>query len=451
MGKGCCAKTPNQLCWRLMEDGFLLALIVSSLIFVFTYVVIVVSHAHRTLAAFVGAVVMVLVGKALGTYDEALALAVIDFDTLALLFGLAVMVEVLKTTGAMSYLAIRISKLTKGSPWRLFLAFGVLTSVASMFLDNVTTIILVAPIAILVSDIVGISAIPFLMAGAVLSNISGVATLIGDPPNILIGSAASLGFMDFVTHTAPIALLVWGPACGLLLLLFRRELSKPPTNRSQLKQMEARKALSDPTAVRGMTVVLAMALVLFFVHDQLTLSPGFVAMIAAAASLLVLRPSLDTLLKTIPWEMLLFFASLFVLVGGLEASGLLSVIRDGIVGLTGYGMEVTAVVILWLSAIMASLVDRIPFTIAMVPILSGLSSSIPGSNVLWWALALGVGFGANASPIGSLTNIVTISLSQRSSTPLTYIDWLKKGPLVALTTCAIASLALVAAIHWGLF
>ena len=434
-----------------MEDGSVFALVVTSVIFAATYVVIVAARVHRTLAEFVGAVVMVLVGQALGTYDRSLALAAIDFDTLALLFGLAMTVEVLKTTGALTYLAIRISRLTKGSPWKLLLSLGLLTSIVSMFLDNVTTIILIAPITILVCDIVGISAVPFLMSGAMLSNIGGVATLIGDPPNILIGSAASLGFLDFLTHTGPIALLVWGPACALLFLLFRKNLSQHPENLSRLEQMDARRALTDPRAARRMAYILALVLVLFFVHDVLGLSPGFVALISAAATLAVLHPPLSSLLKQIPWEMLLFFMSLFVLVGGLEASGLLRVIRDSIVGLTSYGMELTAVVILWLSAILASLVDRIPFTIAMVPILAGLTRTLPDAGVLWWALALGVGFGANASPIGSLTNIVTISLSEGSSTPISYIDWFRKGPLIAFVSCAIATLALIAAIHWGWF
>jgi len=434
-----------------MGDGCVVALIVSSLIFVATYIAIVRARVHRALAAFVGAVVMVVAGKALGTYDRSLALAAIDFDTLALLFGLAMTVEVLKTTGTLAYLAIKISRLTQGSPWRLFIALGLLTSVVSMFLDNVTTVILIAPITILVSDIVGISPIPFLMGGAMLSNIGGMATLIGDPPNILIGSAAGLSFMDFVTHLGPIALLVWGPACGLLLFLFRKQLANRPENLDRLEQMDARRALSNPAAAVKMAAILAIALVLFFVHDPLGLSPGFVALIAAAATLAVLRPALVELLQQVPWEMFLFFASLFVLVGGLEASGLLGIVRESIVGLTRCGMEVTAVVILWLSAIMASLVDRIPFTIAMVPVISGLAATVPGAGVLWWALALGVGVGANASPIGSLTNIVTISLSEGSSTPLSYVDWFKKGPLVALAGCVVASLALVAAIHWRLF
>jgi len=432
-----------------MEDGSVFALVVTSVIFAATYAGIVVARVHRTLVAFIGAVVMVLIGQALGTYDRSLALATIDFDTLALLFGLAMTVEVLKTTGALSYLAIRIIRLTRGSPWKLLLSLGLLTSIISMFLDNVTTIILIAPITILVCDIVGISAIPFLMSGAMLSNIGGVATLIGDPPNILIGSAASLGFLDFLTHTGPIALLVWGPACALLFFLFRKNLSQHPENLTRLEQMDARRALTDLQAARRMACILTLVLILFFVHDSLGLSPGFVALLGAAMTLAVLHPPLSTLLKQIPWEMLLFFASLFVLVGGLEASGLLTVIRNSIVGLTKYGIGVTAIVILWLSAIFASLIDRIPFTIAMVPILAGLSRSLPDADVLWWALALGVGFGANASPIGSLTNIVTISLSEGSSTPIAYVDWFKRGSLIAFVSCAIASLALLAAIHWG--
>ena len=434
-----------------MEAGSVLALVASSLIFVATYVFIVGSHTHRTLAAFVGAVAMVLLGKGLGIYEPSHALASIDFDTLALLFGLAVMVEVLKSTGSPAYLAVKISKLTKGSPWKLVLSLGLMTGVVSMFLDNVTTIMLVAPIMISVSDIVGISATPLLMGGAILSNIGGVATLIGDPPNILIGSAASFSFMDFLTHTGPIALLVCGPVCLLLVFLFRKDLSHRPENLAALGQMDARRALSNPRAAVRMAITIGAVLVLFFVHDLLDLSPGVVALIGAAVTLAVLRPSLNALLAVVPWEMLLFFTSLFVLVGGLEAAGLLDILRDSIAGLTTYGMELAAVVVLWLSAIMSSLIDRIPFTIAMIPILSGLTASIPEAGVLWWALALGVGFGANASPIGSLTNIVTVSLSEASSKPLTYKDWLKKGPLIAFTSCAVASLALVGAIHWGLF
>ncbi|MGD9676120.1 MAG: ArsB/NhaD family transporter [Candidatus Bipolaricaulia bacterium] len=434
-----------------MAAGSTFALVASSLVFVATYVFIVGSHTHRTLAAFVGAVVMILLGKGLGIYGSSQALAAIDFDTLALLFGLAIIVEVLKSTGSPAYLAVKISKLTKGSPWKLLVSLGLLTSVVSMFLDNVTTIMLVAPIMISVSDIVGISAVPLLMGGAMLSNIGGIATLIGDPPNILIGSAASLSFMDFLTHTGPIALLVWGPACALLLLLFKKELSHRPQNLAALEQMEARRALSNPRAAFETAITVAGVLILFFFHDLLGLSPGLVALIGAAATLALLRPSLNALLAIIPWEMFLFFGSLFVLVGGLEASGLLGVLRDALAGLTEHGMELAAVVVLWLSAVMSSLIDRIPFTIAMIPILSGLAASTPQAGVLWWALALGVGLGANASPIGSLTNIVTISISEASSKPLSYADWLKKGPLVALTSCSIASLVLVAAIHWHVF
>jgi len=434
-----------------MDEISVLPLVVASLIFLLTFVGIAWGRIHRAIVAFTGAVLMVVVGIGFGIYSESQAVAAIDFNTIALLFGLMVVVEIFKTTGVFPYLAIKVGKLTKGSPWRLMLALGLFTTLVSMFLDNVTTIMLVAPVTILLADIVGISALPLLMGEALLSNIGGVATLIGDPPNVLIGSAAAFSFTDFLTHLAPITVFAWLLTQALLIVMFRKELSQRPTNLAHLQDMDERKALVHPSAARRMAVMLGMVLVLFFVHDRIGLAPGFVALIGAALGLIVIRPPLRRILSDMPWDVFLFFVSLFVIVGGLEACGLLTLVTKAIASLTVYGVELTALVILWMSAIMASLVDRIPFTIAMLPIIGALAAHGVRVEPLWWALALGVGFGANGTPIGSMTNVMTVSISEETGTPLTFREWLKRGPLVAFGTCAIASLALIAGIRLGFF
>ncbi|HCP32490.1 TPA: citrate transporter [Candidatus Acetothermia bacterium] len=434
-----------------MDDISVLPLVLSGFVFLLTFVGIVRERFHRAIVAFAGAVLMVVVGIAFGIYSESQAVTAIDFNTLALLFGLMIVVEIFKTTGFFPYLAIKVGKLARGSPWRLMLTLGLFTTLVSMFLDNVTTIMLVAPVTILLADILGITALPLLMSEALLSNIGGVATLIGDPPNVLIGSAASLSFTDFLIHLAPVAFFAWLLTQALLLLMFRKELSQPPSNLARLEEMDERKALVHPSAARRMVGILTVTIVLFFVHDRIGLQPGFVALIGAALGLLVIRPPLRKILGDMPWDVILFFVSLFVIVGGLEACGLLRLITKAILGLTMYGVEVTALVILWMSAIMASLVDRIPFTIAMLPILGALGAHGVRVEPLWWALALGVGFGANGTPIGSMTNVVMVSISEEAGTPLTFRAWLKKGPVVTFGTCVIASLALIVGIRLGFF
>lgn len=362
-----------------------------------------------------------------------------------------VLVALFKETGFFEYVAIVVARLTGGRPWLLFLSLGLATTLISMILDNVTTIILMIPVTMSIADILGVSMIPFLIGEVMLSNIGGVATLVGDPPNILIGTAAGFSFMDFVTHLAPIVLFVWVLAQGILLLFFRGVLFEVPPNAARLRQLKPRDALNDARSAKRLLVVLGAVIALFFIHDRIGLESGIVALLGATAGLLWRWPDLRAVLKEVHWDVLIFFIGLFVIVGGLEAAGALDIAARAMGHLTSHGIALAALLLLWLAGIMSAVVDNVPFTIAMLPILAALSAKGVHTAPLWWALALGVGFGGNATPIGATANVIAISVSEETSNPIGAKLWMKHGLPIAFASCVLASLLLFAAVELHLF
>jgi len=434
-----------------MNGSAVWPLVVALLAFVVTYIGIFLEKVHRAIVAIAGAVMMIVLGTWLSFYDAHEAVASVDFDTIMLLLGMMLVVGLFKETGFFQYLAIRAAKLAKGKPWLLLVYLGLVTSVVSMVLDNVTTIIIIVPVTVSLADILGISPYPFLMGEVLLSNVGGVATLIGDPPNILIGSAAGFGFLDFITHLAPIVFLVWVFSQALLLLIFRKQLMQAPSNVDRLLEMDERKAIVDPVTTRRMLVTLGTTVLLFFVHELLGLDPGLVALVGASVGLLWVRPDFDQVLRDVHWDVLLFFIALFVIVGGLDAGGVIGVLGNAIESLTTHGMAFAAIVILWIGAFASGIISNVPFTIAMLPILKGLAAQGVPVAPLWWALAVGVGFGANLTPLGSASNVVIVSLSDSLGEKLTFRRWATSGTLIALAGCGLGSLAVFAAIRLGLF
>ncbi len=434
-----------------MRDAALGPFIVSILAFVITYVGILFFRIHRAIVAISGAVLMIALGTWFSFYDAHEAVRAVDFDTIMLLLGMMLIVGLFKETGFFQYLAIRAAKLAKGRPWVLFVYLGIVTSLVSTVLDNVTTIIIIVPVTVSLADILGISPFPFLMSEVLLSNIGGVATLIGDPPNILIGSAAGFGFVDFLTHLAPIVLLTWLLAQGLLLLLFRKGLAKEPSNVDSLMGLDERRAIVDPLTTQRMLITLAATILLFFTHELIGLEPGLVALMGACTGLLWVKPDFDKILQDIHWDVLLFFIALFVLVGGMEASGVIESLGGSIASLARHSLLLAAIVVLWVGAIASGVISNVPFTIAMLPILKSLAIQGIEAAPLWWALALGVGLGANLTPLGSAANVVVVSLSESLGERLTFRKWATSGMWVAFATCAFATLALFIAIEIGLF
>ena len=418
------------------------AIIVSSLIFAVALGLIFSEKIHRTIVGIAGAVVMVGVGLAIGFYSEADAIAAIDFETLGLLFGMMTLVALLQPTGFFEYLAIKAGRWSKGNAVRLFILLGTLTTVLSMVLDNVTTVVLIAPVTILITEILGLNPVPFLISEALLSNIGGVGTLVGDPPNVLIGSAVGLTFNDFLTHSLPIIVVTWLAALGLLLWLFRSELASNPNAAKRINNLDPVKALDHPKTARKLLLVLGTAVLLFFVHHILEISPAFVALGAASAAMVWTRPEdISKIFENVEWSVLLFFAALFVMVGGLEAAGVMDQVAELFVGLAErVNPRLFGVLMIWVVAILSAVVDNIPITVALIPVLQNLSTAGVEVTPLWWALVFGAGLGGNGTIIGSTANIVVVSLSEKTRHPITAVYWLKRGLPVMLLSCAIVSL-----------
>jgi Na+/H+ antiporter NhaD/arsenite permease-like protein len=417
----------------------ILAAVLSSLIFVVSLVLIFSEKMHRSITAIAGGVLMVVVGKLLHFYSEEAALEAIDFNTLGLLFGMMALVAMLEPTGFFEYLAVLAARASRGKPVRLFVLLGSITTVLSMFLDNVTTVVLIAPVTILISEILGMSPIPYLVTEALLSNTGGVATLVGDPPNVLIGSAAGLSFTDFLVYSLPIVLVAWAGALFLLRYLFRRELAQPPRSAEAVMQLNPAETLNHPGIARRVLIVLAAAILLFFVHHVLHIAPSLVALGAAAVALLWIQPDINEVLKRIEWSVLIFFAALFVMVGGLESAGVLEAIVSLFRGASRLQPVLFGVLLIWIVAALSAVVDNVPITIALIPVIRGLGETGMDTTPLWWALAFGAGFGGNGTIIGSTANIIVATLSEKTRTPITSKLWIQRGLPVMIVTCVVAS------------
>lgn len=417
-----------------------LAAVSAVLIFVASLVLIFTEKVNRTIVAFAGAILMVGVGEALHFYDLGTAIDAVDFETLGLLLGMMILVAMLEPTGFFQYLAVIAARASAGKPVRLFILLGSVTTVLSMFLDNVTTVVLIAPVTLLISEILGVSAIPYLIAEALLSNTGGVATLVGDPPNVLIGSAAGLSFSDFLVHSLPIVSVTWFAALALLLYLFRKELAKRPRNAKAVMKLNPAQSLNEPVAARKIVTVLGAAILLFFVHHLLNVEPALVALGAAAIAMPWVRPDVDEMFKKVEWGVLVFFTALFIMVGGLERAGVL----DAAVGLLEHVADIPPVLfgisVIWIVAFLSAVVDNVPITIAFIPVIQGLGEAGIDVAPLWWALAFGAGFGGNGTIIGSTANIIVTALSEKTRTPITSGLWNRRGLPVMLAACAIASL-----------
>ncbi len=424
------------------------AQMVSSVIFGITFAMILLDRLHRTIVAMVGAAVMVAVGLLMGFYSQEQALQAIDFNTLGLLLGIMILALLLEPTGFFQYVAIVAGKLSRGNPWFLVIILGTATTLLSTVLPNVTIIVLIAPVTILIAEVLGISPVPLLMSEALLSDTGGVATLVGDPPNVMIASAAHFTFNDFLTHTAPLVFIAWLAALLIMRVVFRSELAEQPENIEALSRLDENEALHDPANMRKILAVLGVVVLLFFVHGRLGLTPAFIALAGAAVALVWVRPDVEEMLREMEWGILLFFGALFVVVGGLEASGVLELIAGAVAGLAQGNLLAASILLLLVAAIASAVVANIPFTIALIPVIQQLSRLGIHASPLWWALALGAGFGGNGTIIGSASNVVTVALSEKTRTPITSRTWMQAGLPVMIVTCVVGSLLFAVFFGW---
>lgn len=424
------------------------SIVLSFIIFFGSLVLIFLEKINRSIVAIAGSVLMIGLGKILGFYSEELAISAIDFNTLGLLLGMMILVAMLEPTGFFEYLAVLAARASKGKPARLFILLGIITTILSMFLDNVTTVVLIAPVTILISEILGISPLPYLMSEALLSNVGGVATLVGDPPNVLIGSAAGLSFNDFLVYSLPIVLVSWTGALFLLRYLFKKDLAKRPRRSKAVMKLNPAETLNQPETARRILIVLGAAILFFFVHHALHIEPSLVALSAAAIALVWIQPDFHVVLKKVEWSVLLFFGSLFIMVGGLEHSGALSMIVKIFEKASGMPPVLFGVLIIWVVAALSAVVDNVPITIALIPVIKGLGETGLDIAPLWWALAFGAGFGGTGTIIGSSANIIVATLSEKTRTPITSALWLKRGLPTMFVTCFIASILYMLIYRW---
>ncbi|MCD5381913.1 MAG: ArsB/NhaD family transporter [Candidatus Pacebacteria bacterium] len=419
--------------------------ITALVIFIVTFFFILTERIHRTVIGLFGAITMVLAGMYFDFYHPHHVLEVVDFNTLGLLFGMMLLVGMLEQTGAFQYLGIWTAKKTKGNPWLLMAALSGITAGLSMILDNVTTIILIVPITIIIADMIKINPVPILMAEALLSNVGGTGTLVGDPPNIMIGSAAAFSFNDFLVHSLPVVAVTWAVTLLLFRVIFRKDLAQKPEDVDKLLAMNEREAIKEPEMLKKLLGIFALVVALFFTHSMLHLAPAMVALIGAALALIIIAPQQDPQ-KTIErceLSVLLFFGSLFVIVGGLEHAGILEKAAEFLTAGAEENLLMTAIIILWSSAILSAIVDNIPLTVAMIPIVGILAAEGVPVDLLWWALVFGVGFGGNGSPIGSTAGVIVMAKSEKTANPISFIDWMKQGVPTMVIGLIIATIGLI--------
>jgi len=425
---------------------------IATAILIGSYLLIFTEMLHRTSAAVIGAVLMVGAGVASGFYSQESAMAAIDGNTLMLLLAMMMLVALLRPTGGLEYLGIRLAKLAGGDPRKLLVYLCLATSVISMFLDNVTTVLIFAPLTVLITRMLDLNPAPFLIGEAMLSNIGGIATLVGDPPNIMTGSASGLDFVSFLVHMGPMAVPAWIVTVVLLLFLFRKQL-QPAENGADGVNLDESRAINDPVALRRISIALAIVIALFFVHHKLHLFPAYVAWIGVAIAMLISRPKPEELFADVEWSVLLFFTALFIIVGGVKASGTLDLVGHMLAAQASgtEGLLLTGLLVIWAAALLSAIVDNIPFTITMLPIFAGLQSQGIDVTPLWWALAIGVGLGGNATHIGATANIICIAEAERSGYPqarISPLQWLRTGLPVLMASLLAVSLVYAAFFNW---
>ncbi|WP_342775981.1 ArsB/NhaD family transporter, partial [Nonomuraea mesophila] len=411
-------------------------------VFLCAYALIATEKIHRVAAALGGAGLMLLIhatDAGAAFFDEHTG---IDWNVIFLLLGMMVIVGVLKQTGIFEFLAIWAAKRAKGRPYRLMVLLVVITAAASALLDNVTTVLLIAPVTFLVCERLALNAAPFLIAEALASNIGGAATLVGDPPNIIIASRAGLTFNDFLVHMAPLVVVLMVVFVGLCRVLFRRSFRYDPDRAAEIMVLDEREAIADPRLLWQSLSVLALVMVGFVLHPVLHYEPSVVAILGAGVLVAATKVTTGDALEEVEWPTLVFFAGLFVMVGALVETGVIGQVSQAATAATAGRPELTAMGLLWASAGLSAIVDNIPYVATMSPIVAELVEAGGGheqAQVLWWALAFGADLGGNATAVGAAANVVILGIAARNGTPISFWQFTKYGLVVTVVTITLTA------------
>lgn len=425
-----------------------ISMIVSLVIFIIAYVLIALETYHKSVISMVGAVIFITLGyvsqnKAFSEY--------VDWNVIFLLIGMMIMMGIVKETGMFQYVAIKLAKLAKGSPIKILLLLFFATGIISAFLDNVTAIIIMTPISILISVELGISPLPFVISQILASNIGGTATLIGDPPNLMIGSAAGLTFIDFLVNLTPVIIINMIVTAIILWFLFKKELVVSNQRRAKILEFDEKQAITSKKDLIIGLFVITLFITLFFLHHYTHLEPATIALLSASVLLLRSRKlKIDKFFATeIEWGTILFFIALFIMVGALEEQGAIEYLSSHIIKMTSGSPRLASIGIVWTSGIASAIIDNIPFVATMIPLIEdiGLAIGTVAIKPLWWALSLGACLGGNGTMIGASANLIAIGICNKSGYKISFMTFTKYGAFITFINLIISTIYLLVVYH----
>ena len=413
--------------------------IIALAIFVAVIGVIVSEKLHRAACALIGAMLLVLIG----ILEPTEALGFIDFNTIGVLVGMMMFVAVVKNSGIFEFLAVKAAKIAKGDPWKIMVYFMIITAVLSAFLDNVTTVLLIGPMTFSICKSLELNPIPFLMTQIISSNVGGTATLIGDPPNIMIGSAADISFLQFCIYDGPIVVITMVATILAFKFIYGKGLSVTPEKMALIMQMDENEQIRDKVLFIKSIVMICLVALAFILHDALGLKTSIIALSCASLMILIGKQDVEETVHDVEWPTIVFFAFLFIVVGGLEKVGIIHMLAEGMMSATGSHYVILMIAILWVSAICSAVLDNIPFVATLIPLIATMEAEGIDVWPLWWAVSIGACFGGNGTIIGASANVVLTGIANRRGYPITFIDFLKIGAPMMFLSVILATVYLL--------
>ena len=410
--------------------------IIAIVVFVAVMALVASEKIHRCLAALFGALVLIIAGVI--SFDT--GIGHIDFNTIGVLIGMMLFVSVVKESGLFEYTAIRAAKIAKGDPWMIMVAFVIITAVLSALLDNVTTVLLIGPMTLVVCKLMDTSPIPYFITEILASNIGGTATLVGDPPNIMIGSAANFTFFDFIANDAPGVVIILVVVIIAFKFMYGRKMEKSAEHAEAIMHLVPEDHIKDQGLFKKSIVMIIVVVVCFMIHGQLGLESSVIALSAAAVMMLIGRADLEKCVYGVEWTTIGFFCGLFMVVGALSETGVITMLAQWIMDITNYNPLAMMLVILWASAIISAILDNIPFVATMIPVIIAIEATGIDVGPLWWALSLGACLGGNGTLIGASANVVLSSISTKNGYPITFMDFTKVGFPIMILTVVVATI-----------
>jgi Na+/H+ antiporter NhaD/arsenite permease-like protein len=408
-------------------------------IFTLVMIAIISEKVNRSIAAMAGSLLMII----FNIISVESGLSHIDFNTIGVLIGMMIFVSVVKNSGLFEYIAILSAKKSKGDPWKIMICFILITSILSAVLDNVTTVLLIGPMTIVITQILNINPTPFLITQILASNIGGTATLIGDPPNIMIGSAANLSFTDFVSNLGPVVIIILLFTIICFRFMFKKHLLVDDKFKEEILKLDENKAIKDKTLLIKSVIAMIFILIGFILHNIIHIESSIIALTGATIMIFIGNQDIDEILSSIEWSTIVFFGGLFVIVGGLVDVGIINFVAQYLIDATSGHLVITMLVILWLSAIISSFLDNIPFVATLIPLILTMQAQGVDVMPIWWATSLGACLGGNGTLIGASANIVLANVGQKNGYPISFKEYFKIGFPIMLLSIIISTVYLL--------